>query len=375
MSLKMLKRFTINYLRSREQGEVVFGWQGGEPTLLGVEFFEKAMEYQKKYAKKGIKLLNTLQTNGTLLDDKWGKFLSENNFLVGISIDGPPKYHDFYRKYNNGKPSFEDVKKGLDVLKKWNVEYNILACVHKGNEDHPLEVYNFFRDELETDFIQFIPIVERVRKKIKPQVHEENRLSQRNFDLKRVDDVYAYTLNPIKYGKFLFEIFKEWVKNDVGKVFVQIFDTTLSAYFPTPPGLCCFSETCGDALVMEYNGDLFTCDHFVEPEYYVGNVNNDPLVKIVTCEKQVKFGRSKFESLPKKCLECNVRFICNGGCLRNRFVETNESGKPLNYLCEGYKYFFTKTIPYMKVMADFITQGKPAAEIMRYLKDNPLEEV
>ncbi len=375
MSLKMLKKFTIHYLRSRKQGEVVFGWQGGEPTLLGLDFFKKAISYQKKYGKKGINILNTLQTNGTLLNNEWGKFLHDNEFLVGISIDGPPKYHDFYRKDHKGKKSSPQVIRGLKYLKKHNVEYNILACVHEANQDHPLEVYKYFRDELGVDFIQFIPIVERKRVK-KPLNTPDGKDSktQRKYDIVKQDELYPFSVDSKKYGEFLYEIFKEWVQHDVGKVFIQIFDTTLSAFFPTPPGLCCFSKECGNALVMEYNGDIYTCDHFVEPEYKVGNINDSPLLDIVTSKKQIKFGKSKNTTLPKKCKDCKVRFICNGGCLRNRIINTSSGESTLNYLCEGYKYFFKKSIPYMKFMAQLISKRKPAAEIMKYIKENSIKE-
>ena len=357
LSEKVLKEFTRQYIEAQQVSEVTFSWQGGEPTLIGLNFFKKAIEYQKRYSKPGMRIINTFQTNGTLLNDEWGQFLRNSSFLVGISIDGPPELHDVYRVDKKGKPSFIRVKKGLNILKKHKVEYNVLTCVSSANADYPLKVYRFLRDELETQFIQFIPIVER----------RDNTGSQVS------DSITSNSVTGKQYGEFLQTVFDEWVYNDVGKVFVQIFEIALEAWIKKPVGLCIFAPTCGTALVMEHNGDLYSCDHFVEPNYKLGNILKSSISELVSSQKQFDFGRNKKDSLPQACQGCDVRFVCNGGCPKNRVSYTEEGEPGLNYLCDGYKTFFSYIDPYMQNMAKLLIKNQPASNIMKYLRKKDIK--
>lgn len=343
-----LERFTQQYIDAQRVPEVTFAWQGGEPTLMGLEFFERAVKFQKKYKKPGMQIQNSLQTNGTTLDDEWGRFFLEHNFLIGLSLDGPQKLHDAYRVDKGGQPSFEKVIAGLEILKENQVEYNILITVHAANVDHPLEVYRYLRDEAGTQFMQFIPIVER-----KNQTgHQEGyKVTKRSVTGK-------------KYGRFLITVFDEWVRNDVGQVFVQIFDVALGIWYGQPASLCIFAETCGTALALEHNGDLYSCDHYVEPEYFLGNILEQDMLHLVAGEKQIRFGNDKRDTLPRYCQECEVRFICNGGCPKNRIRRTPDGEEGLNYLCEGYKAFFTHIDEPMKKMTQLLKMGRPPAQIM-----------
>jgi len=348
MTEDVLEIFTKQYIQAQSVPEVTFGWQGGEPTLMGIEFFKKALTYQEKYQKLGIHINNSLQTNGILLDDAWGSFLKENNFLVGISIDGPKDFHDIFRKDRGGKPSFDLVILGLEVLKKHQVDYNVLTTVHAANADHPLKVYRFLRDEIGADFIQFIPIVERDNK---TGYQKGNKITKRSVTGKQ-------------YGSFLISIFDEWVRNDVGKIFVQIFDVALGKWWGAKGGLCIFEETCGMGLALEHNGDLYACDHYVEPRWRLGSILKTDMAQMVGLHKQKKFGLDKRDTLPKYCRKCNVLFACNGGCPKNRVLHTQDGEYGLNYLCEGYKSFFPHVGPSMKIMATLIQQGRPPALIM-----------
>ncbi len=348
MSEEILKNFTRDYIRAQQVPEVVFSWQGGEPLLMGLDFFQKAVEFQQAYARPGTRISNTLQTNGTFITEEWCHFFRENAFLVGISLDGPADLHDVYRVDKGGKPSHAAVMKGLDLLKDHRVEYNILATVHAANVEHPLPVYRFFRDEVETSFIQFIPIVQR-----------DNRTGYQEGT-----QVTERSVTGSGYGRFLNAIFDEWVCNDVGRVFVQLFDVTLAGWVGRPMGLCIFDETCGRALALEHNGDLYACDHYVEPNHFVGNVRREPLPVLVTSEAQQAFGVAKKESLPGYCRSCDVKFLCNGGCPKNRILETPEGEKGLNWLCEGYKAFFNHTSGAMNYMADALRAGRPPMGIM-----------
>lgn len=348
MSDETLEKFTKQYIKAQEVPEVTFSWQGGEPTLMDIKFYERAIKYQKKYNKKGIRIQNTLQTNGTLLTEEWARFFKKHNFLIGISIDGPPDLHDAYRVDNKGNPSFDQVKSGLANLKKYGVEFNILTCVHAANEKYPLEVYKYLKNDLEANFIQFIPVVER---------NEDGSVS-------------AFSVSGKQYGTFLQTIFGEWIKHDVGRIFIQIFEVALAAWLSLPLNLCIFTPTCGNALVMEHNGDIYACDHFVTSDYFRGNLITQHLRDIINSLEQKEFGMNK-SKLPHDCQECEVRFVCNGGCLKNR-IPTEEGSSGLNYLCEGYKTFFTYIDPYMKYIADQIRRNRPAANIMEYLKENPI---
>jgi uncharacterized protein len=351
MEDSLLEDFTRQYIEAQQTPEVTFAWQGGEPTLMGLEFFEKAVRYQKKYARSGQKINNALQTNGVTLTDEWGQFFKENNFLVGISIDGPRDLHDAYRRDKGGKPTFDRVMTGLTVLKKHQVEFNALTTVHAANAPYPLEVYHFLRDEAGFQFIQFIPIVERDND---TGFQEGTKVTKRSVTAKQ-------------YGRFLITIFDEWVRRDVGQIYIQIFDVSLGAWLGQPGGLCVFAPTCGTATAMEHNGDLFACDHFVEPRYLLGNIKENDLVELVSSHRQVKFGRNKLDKLPKYCRNCEVRFACHGGCPKNRIIKTPGGEPGLNYLCQGYKDFFTHIDTAMKIMAFLIRQQRAPAEIINML--------
>ncbi|HRW82751.1 MAG TPA: anaerobic sulfatase maturase [Methanothrix sp.] len=350
MSDELLESYIRQYAEAQRSPSVTVAWQGGEPTLMGLDFFRRSIELEEKYRRPGFIFQNTMQTNGTLLDDEWCEFFSENNFLIGLSLDGPRELHDAYRVDKAGGPTFDRVMNAARLLRKHKVDFNILTTVHAANQDHPLEVYRFLRDEVKTDFIQFIPIVERENS---TGFQEGDRVTDRSVD-------------PERYGRFLIAVFDEWVRRDVGKTFVQIFDVALAAWFGTPSGICAFSETCGTAMVMEHNGDVYSCDHFVEPKYLLGNINERPLASIAGSEKQRKFGRDKLETLPEYCRRCEVRFACNGECPKNRFVKTPDGEPGLNYLCPAYKEFFRHIDGSMRFMASELRAGRAPANIMSY---------
>ncbi len=351
MSIETLEEYTRQTIESQQVPEVVFAWQGGEPTLMGLEFFEKAVELQKKYRKPSMRIQNSIQTNGTTLDDDWCRFFRQNNFLVGLSLDGPQPLHDTYRVDKGSQPSFEKVMAGLELLKKHQAEFNILTTVHAANADHSLDVYRFLRDEVQAQFIQFIPIVER-----KNQTgHQEGfKVTKRSVTGK-------------KYGQFLISIFDEWVQRDVGQIFVQIFDVALEVWYGQPASLCIFSQTCGTALALEHNGDLFSCDHYVEPNHFLGNIQEENMLNLVSSEQQIRFGSDKLNSLPLYCQECEVRFMCNGGCPKNRIRKTPDGEEGLNFLCEGYKTFFQHIDGPMKMMTHLLQHGRAPAEVMLLL--------
>jgi len=327
---------------------VTFAWQGGEPTLMGLDFFERAIEVQERHKRPGMTIHNALQTNGVLLDDDWCRFFKKNNFLVGISIDGPSQLHDGYRVDGSDRPTFERVMAGLELLKKHGVEFNTLTCVHAANGDYPLEVYHFLRDEVQSRYMQFIPVIVR----------------DNETGFQEGEAVTKHSVKGWRYGDFLKAIFDEWVRHDVGTVFVQIFDVALAAWAGQRPGLCIFEETCGKALALEHNGDLYSCDHFVEPRYYLGNINKDNLVTLVGSEQQRSFGLAKRDTLPRYCRDCQVRFVCNGGCPKNRVRHTPDEEPGLNYLCEGYRDFFSHIDPIMKSMAAELLAGRSPANVM-----------
>ena len=348
MTDQLLEEFTRQYIECQHVPEVTFGWQGGEPTLMGLDFFRRAVELQQECRRPGMVVRNALQTNGTLLDDEWCRFFREHGFLIGLSLDGPRGLHDAYRVDRRGRPSFDRVMAGLALLKKHGVEFNVLTTVHAANAVRPLEVYRFLRDEAGAEFIQFIPIVQRDNE---TGFQEGERVTERSVSGRQ-------------YGDFLIAIFDEWVRRDVGRVFCQIFDVALAAWMGERPGLCVFEETCGTALVLEHNGDLYACDHFVEPGCRLGNVQETPLVELVGSERQRRFGQAKRDALPQVCRECAVRFVCHGGCPKNRLLRT-PSGEPgLNYLCEGYKAFFTHIDRPMQLMRAELQAGRPPANVM-----------
>lgn len=347
--------------------EVTIAWQGGEPTLMGLDFFKRAVELAEKYKKPGQQILHTMQTNGTKLDDAWCAFFKKHNFLIGLSVDGPRDIHDTYRVNKGGAGSFDQVMRGWEYLRQHEVDFNILCTVHAANQDHPLEIYRFFRDELGAQYIQFIPIVERATAQFLPLANvgwSERPGGERPLYVQSGSLVTERSVGGAQYGRFLCAIFDEWVRRDVGQVFVQLFDTTLGAHVGQY-SLCIFSPTCGNALALEHNGDLYSCDHYVEPDYLLGNIQQTHMIELVASDKQRQFGRDKQETLPRYCRECEVRFACNGGCPRNRFIQTPDGEEGLNYLCAGYKLFFNHTHRPMQMMADLLRQGRYADEIMQ----------
>ncbi len=367
-----LESYVKRYIEAQPTEQVTFAWQGGEPTLCGVEFFEKVVHWQKKYgANRQIE--NAFQTNGTLLDDDWGAFLHREKFLVGISIDGPAELHDAYRVTRGGKGSLEEVLKGLSYLKKHRVEFNTLTCVNRANASHGAEVYEFLKN-MGSRYMQFIPIVERLpddeaerlglSHSTPPKYSEEDS----NLDAPVTD----WSVQPKAYGRFMWSIFKRWVQQDVGKVFVQLFDVTLGKYAGAPGGLCIFSEECGRALALEHDGSLYSCDHYVYPDFKVGNIKDQSIAAMVDSAFQVDFGKAKSTSLPKFCLECPVKFACNGGCPKQRFILTPDDEPGLNYLCSGYRFVFNKMDPYMKAMAELIHNRQHAAGVMDQIRQRRL---
>jgi uncharacterized protein len=367
MSDEMLETYIRQLLEAHPSQEVNVAWQGGEPTLMGLDFFKRSIEHVEKYRKPGQGILYTMQTNGTLLNDEWCAFFKEHSFLVGLSVDGPKKMHDTYRVNKGGAGSFDQVMRGWELLRKHEVEFNILCTIHAANADHPIEVYRFFRDELQTKFMQFIPIVERTTEDFLPLANLGwgDRLgSDRPLYTQHGGLVTERSVGAEQFGGFLIAIFDEWVHRDVGNVFVQTFDVALGSWLGQH-NLCIFSPTCGNAVALEHNGDLYSCDHFVEPDYRLGNIREAPMAELVGSEKQRTFGRQKLSSLPKYCRECDVLSACYGECPRNRFISTPDGEPGLNYLCAGYKMFFHHIAPPMKTMADLLRQGRWAEEIMQ----------
>jgi len=362
-----LESYLRQLFESTPGPEVQVAWQGGEPTLRGLDFFRRSVELAERFRQPHQRVLHTIQTNGTLIDDEWAAFLKQNNYLVGISIDGPREMHDAYRITKQNTGSFDDVIRGWNILRRHDVDVNVLCTIHAGNQDHPLEVYRFFRDELKAEYIQLIPIVERATPETIAAANEGwGGLRGRDRPLYRQEGslVTERTVDAGKFGRFLIGIFDEWVKRDVGRVYVVTFDIALGS-FMGQHNLCIISPTCGNALALEHNGDVYSCDHYVEPDHRLGNLVETPLKALVNSEKQRLFGQSKYDTLPKYCKECPVLFACYGECPRNRFIETPDGEPGLNYLCAGYKAFFLHVDAPMKAMADLIRQGRYADEIMQ----------
>jgi uncharacterized protein len=363
MTPEVMETYIQQYIASQNTLEVTFSWQGGEPTLLGLEYFKKIVELQRRHSG-GRKINNTLQTNGTLLDDAWCAFFQENSFLIGLSIDGPRKLHDTYRLDKGQKPTFDRVMDGINLLKKHRVEFNTLTVVSASNAKHPLEVYEFLR-EVGSGYIQFIPLVERLPGE--SAVVNGLDFAEPPESGQLPSPVTRWSVPSELYGDFLITIFNEWVSRDVGKVFVQMFDVSLGIWSGHGPGLCLFLENCGEALAVEHNGDLYSCDHFVYPKYHLGNIMNDSLGAMVNSDQQRSFGQAKSETLPKYCRECDVRFACHGECPKHRFLTTPDGEEGLNYLCAGYKKYFHHVDPYMKKMAELMQARKAPANIMNML--------
>lgn len=344
MSDAVVETYIRQVIESQLTPEITIAWQGGEPTLMGLDFFRRAVAFAETCARPGQQLHHTIQTNGTLLTDEWCAFLRAKQFLVGISIDGPLELHDVYRVDKQGRGTFTRVRAGLEKLTRAGVEWNVLCTVHAANQDVPLDVYRFFRDELGARFVQFIPIVERVDE-------TSDELTDRSVD-------------PAAWGSFLTSIFDEWLRRDVGEVFVQMFDAALASWYGARPALCIFSETCGDAVALEHNGDLYSCDHFVEPAHLLGNITETHMLELMASPHQRAFGNAKRDSLPQQCRECSVLFACRGECPKNRVARTATGEVGLNHLCAGYLDFFTHIDGVMKLMADAIRGGGHAGEVM-----------
>ena len=372
MSDETLDAFVRQYIDSQPAniGEISFGWQGGEPTLLGIEFFKKVVQLQQQHVPPGVKIINAIQTNGTLLDKTWCDFFRRHHFLVGLSIDGPSEFHDLVRLDQKGQPTLEAVVQASRLLKKYRVEFNTLTCVGSHNQQNPLAVYRFLRD-IGIEFIQFIPIVEplsNLKNALSVQQSPGEQILRRNLVTDR-------SVDSERYGDFLIEVFDEWVHRDVGRIFVQIFDMCLAAWLGHTPSLCIFQRRCGSAMVLEHNGDLYCCDHFVQPTYLLGNIHDTHIAELANSQRQHDFGTDKETSLPGPCRECPVRFVCNGECPKNRFVPSPDAKpdtkttdqRPINYLCAGYRKFFTHIDSNMRLMAAEIRQGRPAANVMQRL--------
>ena len=347
MAEELLETYLRQLIESHRTPEVTIAWQGGEPTLMGLPFFRRSVELAQQYARPGMTIAHTIQTNGTLIDDEWAEFFKQNNFLVGISIDGPRAMHDVYRQDKGGAPTFDKVMRGLAYLKQHGVEWNALTTLNHANVDQPVAVYRFLRDECGARFIQFIPIVER---------HHVDGVP---FGAAVVDRSVTAT----QYGQFLIGVFEEWVRHDIGEVYVQMFDVALANWYGEPSGLCVFSKTCGTALALEHNGDLYSCDHFVEPQYKLGNIKETHMIELVASDQQRKFGQDKFDTLPQYCLDCDVRFACHGGCPKDRFITTPDGEAGLNYLCAGYKLFFQHVNQPMQLMVQLLRQNRAPSEL------------
>jgi uncharacterized protein len=361
MSDEIMESYIKQTIEAHQTPEVTIAWQGGEPTLMGLDFFRRTVDIEKRYQKPGTTIQNTLQTNGTLLDEDWCGFLRENNFLIGISMDGPRELHDRYRRDKSGRPTFDRVMRAVRLLQKHNVEYNILCTINSANGDHPLEVYHFFRDEIGAQYLQFIPVVERI--------------SERGYQ--EGDAVTERSVKPEQYGNFLIKIFDEWVRRDVGTMFIQQFDGTLMSWLRGYSSLCIFRPTCGEGVVLEHNGDVYSCDHFVEPDYLLGNIMKKPLIALVSSEAQQQFGNRKSDTMTGQCRMCPVSFTCYGDCPKHRFAKTKDGEGGLSYLCEGYKKFFNHVNRPMQIMATLLRQGHFADGVMQILaqEERELQEI
>lgn len=359
MSNEMLEQFTREYIEAQTMNQVLFTWHGGEPLLRSIDFYRKALSLQQKYAG-GRRIDNVIQTNGTLLTDEWCEFFAQNHWLVGISIDGPQPDHDHYRLTAAGKPSWKKVMQGIKLLKKHGVEWNAMAVVNAYNANHPLEFYRFFKEN-GCQFLQFTPIVERLTR------HEDGRTLASLADKDEISLSEA-SVAPEQWGYFLCAIFDEWVRKDVGKIFVEIFDCTLANWMGISPGICAYSKECGHAGVMEHNGDVYSCDHFVFPEYKLGNIRDHSLIDMLYGEQQQEFSRLKHSSLPRQCKVCDMEFACHGECPKNRFMKDKYGDSGLNYLCPGYYHYYQHVAPYMDYMKQELMSQRPPSNIMKVVQ-------
>ncbi|MBM0154249.1 anaerobic sulfatase-maturation protein [Segatella copri] len=359
MSNEMLEQFTREYIEAQTMNQVLFTWHGGEPLLRSIDFYRKALSLQQKYAG-GRRIDNVIQTNGTLLTDEWCEFFAQNHWLVGISIDGQQPDHDHYRLTAAGKPSWKKVMQGIKLLKKHGVEWNAMAVVNAYNVNHPMEFYRFFKEN-GCQFLQFTPIVERLTR------HEDGRTLASLADKNEIPLSEA-SVTPEQWGYFLCAIFDEWVRKDVGKIFVEIFDCTLANWMGISPGICAYSKECGHAGVMEHNGDVYSCDHFVFPEYKLGNIRDHSLIDMLYGEQQQEFSRLKHSSLPRQCKECDMEFACHGECPKNRFMKDKYGDSGLNYLCLGYYHYYQHVAPYMDYMKQELMAQRPPSNIMKVIQ-------
>jgi uncharacterized protein len=366
MSDDVLSAFIKNYITSQPTPIVEFVWQGGEPTLLEIDFFEKVVELQRPFTRQKV-IKNSLQTNGTLLTDEWCAFMKKHNFMVGISLDGPREIHDRHRCNRQGKGTFEQVMRGLRLLQKHRVDYNVLACVAHDTAAHPLDIYRFFKDE-KIEFIQFTPIIERVAD-VNSAALGLRFASPALSDKKKGDSkITPWTIVPEDYGDFLIAIYEEWVKNDVGKIFVMNFEWALNAWIGNPSPICIHAEQCGQSVAVEYNGDVYACDHCVYPQYKLGNIVTDTLTDMISKSLKSGFGVIKKHSLPRRCEECEVLAACRGGCPKHRFASDFDGEPGFPYLCAGYRKFFLHIRKYLKVIATLLENGLPASYVMDAVK-------
>ena len=363
MTDELLEKFIKEYIESQTMPQVLFTWHGGETLMRPLDFYKKVVALQRKYAG-GRTIDNCIQTNGTLLTDDWCRFFHDNHWLVGVSIDGPQEFHDEYRKNKQGKPSFVKVMQGINLLNKHQVEWNALAVVNDFNADYPLDFYHFFK-EIGCRYIQFTPIVERIFQ------HSDGRYLA-SVEEGATETVTDFSVTPEQWGNFLCTIFDEWVRNDVGEYFIQLFDATLANWVGEQPGVCSLAKNCGHAGVIEFNGDVYACDHFVFPQYKLGNIYSKSLVEMMYSEKQLQFGRDKSEKLPIQCKECQYLFACNGECPKNRFCKTASGETGLNYLCKGYYQYFDHVAPYMDFMKKELLAQRPPANIMEAIRKGTL---
>lgn len=355
MSDDTLEEYIRQYIAAQTVPEVCFTWHGGEAMLRPISFYERAMELQRKYAG-GRQILNCLQTNGTLLTPQWCQFLKQNGWLVGISIDGPKDFHDEYRLTARGQGTHDSVMRGIRLLQSYGVEWNAMAVVNDYNADYPEEFYDFFR-RIGAKYIQFTPIVERRKPDgMLAAVDEAGELTE-------------HSVTPHQWGEFLIRVFDRWIRNDVGQIFVQIFDATLARWVNQEPGICTMSTVCGHAGVIEHNGDVYSCDHFVFPQYKLGNIHSRTIAEMMIDPRQLAFGAAKRDSMPAQCRRCNYTMICNGECPKNRFAITDDGEPGLNYLCEGYRMYFDHVAPYMNYMAQQLNAGQPPANVMRHIDE------
>ena len=350
----LLEKFIKEYIEAQTTPQVLFTWHGGETLMRPISFYRRALELQRYYAR-GRQIDNSIQTNGILLNDEWCRFFKENNFLVGVSIDGPQEFHDEYRRTATGKPSFRQVMKGIDLLNKYGVEWNALAVVNDFNADYPLDFYHFFKD-IGCRYIQFTPIVERIVKRtdgltLAPGMEEGGVLTD-------------FSVTAEQWGSFLCTIFDEWVHHDVGEYYIQLFDATLANWVGVAPGICTMAKECGHAGVMEYNGDVYSCDHFVYPEYKLGNLAYKTIYEMMNSDRQKEFSKMKYRLLPQQCKECKYQFACHGECPKNRFIRDKYGNTGLNYLCKGYYQFFEHVAPYMDFMKNELENQRPPANVM-----------